>query len=157
MSDFSSGREWTVFELGESLPRFSVLLCFEDTFPGLARKFVDRGADFLAVLTNDAWFGHSSAPYQHLKASVFRAIENGVSVVRSANSGISAFISPVGEIKERVHDSGGEDIFVTGGMTYPVRWEKKWTLYRQGGRLFPYLCLAFLALGIGVKVKGKGV
>ena len=141
VSDFSAGRKLTVFGLGEGGPKFSVLVCFEDIFPGMARKFVDRGADFLAVITNDAWFGRSSAPYQHLQASIFRAIENGVSVVRAANSGVSGFVTPEGRLAERVKNQEGKDTFVMGGMTYPVVWAKEKTFYRRGGWIFPVVCL----------------
>ncbi|MBI2167473.1 MAG: apolipoprotein N-acyltransferase [Candidatus Omnitrophica bacterium] len=142
VGDFNAGREWTVFGLGESGPKFSVLVCFEDIFPGVARKFVGQGADFLTVITNDAWFGRSSAPYQHLQASIFRAIENGVSVVRAANSGVSGFITPEGRVAERVKNQEGKDTFVMGGMTYPVVWAKEKTFYRRGGWIFPVVCLA---------------
>ncbi len=141
VSDFSGGKEFTLFQTAETGPRFSILICFEDIFPALARKFVERGADFLAVLTNDAWFGHSSAPYQHLQASVFRAIENGVSVVRAANTGVSGFITSTGRVVERVKNQEGKDTFVMGGMTYPVIWAKEATPYRKGGWLFPYVCI----------------
>lgn len=148
VSDFSPGRELKVFRLGESGPKFSTLICFEDTFPNLARKFVDRDADFLVVITNDAWFGHSSAPYQHLQASQLRAIENGVSVVRSANTGVSGFITPWGQVTERVRNQENKDTFIIGGMTYPVTLSKEETLYRKGGWLFPYVCLMVLVLGL---------
>ena len=146
VSDFSEGKRFTIFNLKDSGVRFASLICFEDSFPALAREFVKRGADFLVVITNDAWFERSSAPYQHLQASVFRAIENGVSVVRAANTGVSAFITPLGEITERVHNQQGKDTFIMGGMTYPVVLTTENTLYQHGGWLFPYLCLFVLVL-----------
>lgn len=154
VSDFSSGREFTVFRLGESGPRFSVLICFEDTFPDLARKFVNHGANFLTVITNDAWFGHSSAPYQHLEASVFRAIENGVAVVRAANTGISGFITSRGQVVERVKNQEKKDTFVMGGVTYPADTSSEVTLFRRGGWLFPYFCLGVPVFGFLFR-KGK--
>lgn len=77
-----------------------VLICFEAVFPELARGQVRAGADLLVNITNDAWFGRSSAPYQHLAMSAFRAVENRVSLVRAANTGISAFVEPTGRILE---------------------------------------------------------
>ena len=146
VSDFSPGKKLTVFNLEEAKTRFAVLICFEDTFPDLARKFVAGGARFLAVITNDAWFGHSSAPYQHLQASIFRAIENGVSVVRAANTGVSGFITPLGQVAERVRNKENKDTFIIGGMTYPVILTKADTFFQRGGWLFPYGCFLVLVL-----------
>ncbi len=145
VSDFSAGKNHTVFKLPQGIS-FSVLICFEDIFPNLGRAFVDRGANFLAVITNDAWFGRSSAPYQHLQASIFRAVENGVPVVRAANTGISAFVSKKGVVLDRVQDEKGQDIFVFGKKTLTIPLEIDKTLYRQGGYLFPYVALALFVI-----------
>lgn len=67
-------------------------------FPGEARRLRRRGADVLVTLSNDAWFGRSTAPYQHFAHVVLRAVENRVSVVRSANSGISGVVDPLGRV-----------------------------------------------------------
>ena len=75
-----------------------ILICFEVIFPELARAHARKGANILVNLTNDAWFGMTSAPYQHLSMSVFRSVENRLSTIRAANTGFSAFISPQGEI-----------------------------------------------------------
>ncbi len=78
-----------------------ILICFEVIFPELARKQTKAGAALLINLTNDAWFGATSAPHQHLSMAVFRAIENRRPLIRAANTGISAFISTTGEIISR--------------------------------------------------------
>jgi len=78
----------------------SVLICFEDVFPYLARRDVRRGAQILVNLTNDGWFDGTSAPRQHLALSVVRAVENQVPLVRSANTGVSAFVDQAGRIQE---------------------------------------------------------
>jgi apolipoprotein N-acyltransferase len=78
-----------------------VLICFEAIFPGLTRTQSLQGADIIVNLTNDAWFGRTSAPHQHLAMSVFRAVESRLPLVRAANTGISAFIDPKGRIKHR--------------------------------------------------------
>ncbi|MCM8795305.1 MAG: apolipoprotein N-acyltransferase [Candidatus Omnitrophica bacterium] len=118
IGDFTPGREYTLFTLpvagSRVVAKFAVLICFEDLFPKLSRQFVKRGADFLVNITNDAWFGRSAAAYQHLQASVFRAVENRVAVVRAANTGVSAFIAPSGKIISML------EIFNEGKMTSSI-------------------------------------
>ena len=94
--DFASGEKVEPIRM----PKLSagVLICFEVIFPELARTHTREGAEILLNLTNDAWFGRTSAPYQHLSMAVFRAVENRRPLVRSANTGISAFIGPKGKI-----------------------------------------------------------
>jgi len=78
-----------------------ILICFEVIFPELARAHARKGANILVNLTNDAWFGMTSAPYQHLSMTVCRSVENRLPTIRSANTGFSAFISPRGEILKK--------------------------------------------------------
>ncbi len=137
VSDFTAGKELTVFELEKPRIPFSVLICFEDVFPRLARRFAEKGARFLAVITNDAWFGRSGAPYQHLQASIFRALETGLPVVRAANTGVSAVVSSRGEVLGRV-EKDGKDIFKTGFKTLSVPLDDHVTVYRKGGWIVPY-------------------
>jgi apolipoprotein N-acyltransferase len=73
------------------------LICFEDTIPDLSRHAVREGAQILALVTNDAWFNGSIEPVQHLHQAIFRSVENGVPMVRCANSGVSATVDPVGQ------------------------------------------------------------
>jgi len=75
-----------------------VLICYEAIFPELAQKQVERGASILLNISNDAWFGDTSAPQQHLNLSIMRAVEQGRWLARSTNTGISAFVDPVGRI-----------------------------------------------------------
>ena len=151
VSDFSAGHKPVLFKILNGEVAFSTLICFEDVFSGLARAAVQEGADFLAVITNDAWFGNSAAPYQHLQASIFRAIENSVPVVRAANTGVSAFISSTGKVLGRVHDSKGKDIFVTGKQTLDLPLNGRTTSYQRGGWLFPYAALALFAIILAAK------
>lgn len=78
--------------------KIAPLICYEDIFPELARTMVKNGANLLANMTNDAWYGRSSAPYQHLAAAQFRAVETGRAFVRTTNTGISAVIDPTGKV-----------------------------------------------------------
>ncbi|MBI5701696.1 apolipoprotein N-acyltransferase [Candidatus Saganbacteria bacterium] len=81
---------------------FGALICFESTFPEMARQKVKEGADILLVVTNDAWFYDSSAPYEHFNQAIFRAIENRRSVIQCANTGISGFIDPYGRVLKKL-------------------------------------------------------
>ena len=120
------------------------MICFEDTFPFLALRSVEKGAKLLIVITNDAWFGKSAAPYQHLDASIFRAIENGVPVVRSANTGVSAFVDSRGQVLDRVKDQHGNDTFIAGALARSISLGEEKTFYRVKGHQFPLYCLIFL-------------
>jgi len=147
VSDFSAGREYTIFELASEdrrqTVRLGALICFEDVVPELARKFVRKDAQGLVVLTNDAWFGQSAASYQHLQASVFRAVENSVPVIRSANIGVSGFISSKGKVEDRVKNERGYDTWITGVLIRPVAFANPpGTFYQKTGFLFPHVCLA---------------
>jgi len=80
--------------------RIGVLICFESIFPKLAAGWAEKGANLLVNITNDAWFGRSNAPWQHLSMAVFRAVETRRSLVRSANTGVSCVVDPLGRIVE---------------------------------------------------------
>ncbi len=96
---FGVGEPGPVYQVG--IGRFGVLICYESAFEDLARGYRRRGADFLVNITNDAWFGKTSAPYQHAAHLVMRAIENRIGIVRAANSGISEFVDPLGREHKR--------------------------------------------------------
>lgn len=134
IGDFSAGIIQPL-RLGEH--RIGILVCYEGIFPELARAYVNQGSDLLVNVTNDAWYGQSSAPFQHLSMARFRAIENRIWLVRAANTGISAFIDPTGRI------IGATPIFVTLSTTAKVGLGSRPTLYRSIGDALP---LAFLLL-----------
>jgi len=95
--DFAAGDRVTPIRAGPF--SIGILICFEAIFPEIARAHARQGAALLTNLTNDAWFGMTSAPYQHLSMSVFRAVENRLPMIRAANTGFSAFIGPEGKIR----------------------------------------------------------
>ncbi len=133
IGDFSPGE---VSPLPMNGKRLGVLVCYEGIFPELARDYVDEGTDLLVNITNDAWFGRSSAPYQHLAMSRFRAVENRIWLARAANTGISAIIAPSGRITAQT------PIFETRSLAGEVGLGARPTLYRMTGDVFPALCLA---------------
>src|SRR5438093_5663204 len=81
--------------------RVSVAICYEVVYPELVRRFVTGGSELLTTITNDAWFGRTSAPIQHFQQASMRAIENGRYLVRSANTGISGIVDPYGRVLEQ--------------------------------------------------------
>ena len=91
---FTPGRDLPVYQT--AIGRFGVIICYESAFEDLPRKYRGRGADFLVNITNDAWFGRTTAPRQHASHLVLRAIETRMGVARAANSGISEFVDPLG-------------------------------------------------------------
>lgn len=91
---FGRGTDFPIFQVG--VGRFGVAICYESIFEDLARRYRRTGADFLVSITNDAWYGLTSAPYQHESHLVLRAIETRMGIARSANSGISEFLDPLG-------------------------------------------------------------
>lgn len=152
IGDITPGKEYILFGVRSSgsgvRNKFGVLICFEDLFPELSREFVKRGADFLVNMTNDAWYKETSAPYQHLQASVFRAVENRIYLARSANTGVSGFISPQGRIYP-VGGSGGKNIFVQGldSREIPVR-QGPLSLYSRFADAFIFLLCIFVIYSI---------
>lgn len=96
VSDFGVGKKYKNIEVA-AYPAFGALICYEIIFPGEVTGRTNRPS-WLVVLTNDGWYGDSAGPYQHLAAAQMRAVEEGLTIVRSANSGISAVIDPLGRI-----------------------------------------------------------
>ena len=121
--------------------RAGILICFESVFPEISRQWVKAGANLLINLTNDAWYGKSSAPYHSLAMAVLRAVETRRSLVRSANTGVSAFISPTGTIELQ------SEIFVPFAAARAVTLMQGETFWVRYGHLFAPACLAIGLLG----------
>lgn len=137
---FSQGKTATVFSISQV--DFAPLICFEDIFPDLAREAVQRGARFLVNITNDAWFGRSSQPYQHAAYAVFRCVENAVPMVRATNSGLSCFIDRHGRVYHVLRDALGRELCVQGTAVENIRIGGTPTLYTKWGNVFSIYCLA---------------
>ena len=123
-----------------------VLICFEILFPDISRQFVTNGADLLTTVTNDAWFGHTSAAAQHFAIAVLRAVENRRSVARAANTGISGFIDPAG----RVSDTTA--LFTDAVIIRSMPAFTRISFYTRYGDLFAGICLIALGMGFVVKI-----
>ncbi len=118
------------------------LICYEAIFPALTRAAARNGADILINLTNDAWYGRTSAPYQHLSLCVFRAVESRRSFIRAANTGISGFIDPTGRIEAPT------GLFVDAVASHKISALTHQSIYTRIGDVFAWLCLAATALAI---------
>lgn len=126
------------------------LICYEDVFPEISREFVVNGANLLINMTNDAWYGWTSAAYQHLAISIFRAVENRRYVVRATNTGVTAVIDPKGIVELETR------LFTRGIMATGISLLSGLTVYDRIGDLFAYICSLIVILGTGL-VAGRSV
>jgi apolipoprotein N-acyltransferase len=140
VGDFEEGPAGRVLNMPEA--DLGTLICFESIFPYLSRAMVANGANLLVNITNDAWFGRTSAPYQHLAMSVTRAVENRVSLARAANTGISALAAPDGSILWQ------SDLYVPAAHTGAVPLRSGGTFYTKYGDLFAWLSCGLVLLGL---------
>ena len=144
IGDCTPGSEFTIFNImskNGDMYKYGALICFEDIFPDLARNFSKKGADFLINITNDAWFGESNEQLQHAQASVFRAVENRLSIVRAANTGLSCYINPSGIIEDGIYDNNTGSIYAEGFKTFHVLAKKEKTFYTAHGDFVICTCL----------------
>ena len=141
IGDFAAGSTTTVFTLPQA--KFGVLICYEGIFPALTRRFVSQGADLLVNITNDAWFGRTSAPYQHLVMEAVRAIENRVPLVRAANTGFSAVVDIDGRITSRTN------LYETAFIVEDLAWPQVSSFYAHYGDVFVWFCVASTGLMLG--------
>ncbi len=145
--DFASGDRAAVLDLEPA--RVGVLICYEAIFPELSRDLVAGGANLLVNITNDAWFGRSSAPYQHLSMAVFRTVENRVPMARSANTGISALI----DVRGRILQVTG--LFEEATMLGTLQLGDRKTIYSRYGDWFAWSCLTISLLGFGYSLRRR--
>jgi apolipoprotein N-acyltransferase len=133
-----------------SAGKLGLLICYEAIFPEIARETANHGAQLLVNITNDSWYGFSSAPYQHLAIARMRAIETGRYLLRAANTGVSAVIDPRGRVlgtiplglvpttRDRAHPS---ELIPSGQLTRSVALLDGRTVYLIIGDLFAWLCV----------------
>lgn len=125
-----------------------VLICFESIFPEIGRKWVLKGANYLVNLTNDAWYGKSSAPHHSLAMSVFRAVETRRNLVRSANTGISGIINPLGQMVEK------SPLFEPWAAAGTIKLLDGQTFFVRFGYLFGPFCF-LISLGLFLRLRKK--
>jgi len=148
VGEFNRGDAYVSLHSGRA--RIGSLICYEDIFPEISRHHTRAGANLLINLTNDAWYGDSSALPQHLSFSPFRAVENRRSLVRATNNGLTASVDPLGRIRETLPPFGRgilfDDVSLVSLSTFYVRW----------GDVFVYGCMGIvgimLLLGIMRKI-----
>jgi apolipoprotein N-acyltransferase len=137
ISEFSAGTEPVVF--ATSFGRLAPSICYEAIFPADVRDFVAAGADVLINITNDAWFGPTPTPHQHLALTTFRAVEHRTWLVRAANSGVSAFVAPDGRIVR------ASPLFARGVLMGEITSRAQTTFYSRYGDVFAWSAVAFAA------------
>ncbi|MBM2838958.1 MAG: acyltransferase [Deltaproteobacteria bacterium] len=150
IGDFSTGDGIKTLKMSDA--EVGTIICYEGIFPNLSRKIVKEGANLFVNITNDAWFGRTSAPFQHLSMYSLRAVENRVPVVRAANTGVSAFIDERGVV------TSSTGIFERGYLKAQVYVSGSKSFYTRFGDLFAYVCAiaTLVLLTVAVKIVPKG-
>lgn len=128
----------------DTITKTACVVCFESVYPNVVRKFVDSGANFLTIITNDGWYMGTPGPLQHQRFAIMRAIETRRSIARTANTGISCFITPYGSIVGETD----ENVRTTTTATIELRDDR--TLYTEWGDWWAYLCLIIAGGMLGV-------
>ena len=124
----------------------SPLICFEDLFPQIGRKAAAGGADFLVNLTNDGWFGESAEQWQHEAGAIFRAVENGMPLIRCCNNGVTCWVDGNGHEREIFRDATGS-VYGQGVMIFELPLPKHGvTFYTRHGDWFGWICVAITVL-----------
>jgi len=139
-TDFSPGTSMVMLPIGSHLT--STAICYEVVYPSLVRQAVLAGSELLTTITNDAWYGNSSAPYQHFAMASMRAIEEGRYMARAANTGISGVVDPYGRVV------GQSALFAQVALVDEVRLLTIRTIYSTLGDVVAYVAMAILAAGL---------
>jgi apolipoprotein N-acyltransferase len=154
---FTAGTRSVPFDLGDLDVQTSVLICFEDVFPQVARTDVEPRTDFLVNLTNDGWFGRSAAQWQQATTALFRTVENGVPLVRVCNNGLTCWIDRFGRLRQILRDTQGS-VYGEGFMLVelplpPAGLDHALTFYTRHGDWFGWGCCAVT----GVMLVSRGL
>ena len=145
VSSFTPGERPVLLPIGDRL--VNTAICYEVVYGNLIRRMVRDGSELLTTITNDAWYGWSSAAYQHWDQAAMRAIENGRYLARAANTGVSGFVDPYGRVLQK------SKLFEDAVLVDNVRLRRTETLYTRGGDLIAWLSLAFTAAALLVTTR----
>jgi apolipoprotein N-acyltransferase len=145
---FNPGTSVVLLPVGSHV--VSTAICYEVVYPALIRRAVEGGSQLLTTITNDGWYGRSSAPFQHFAMASMRAIEQGRYLARSANTGISGVVDPYGRV---VRQSA---IFEQVGLVEQVRLLTSRTLYSALGDAIAYVAIALTAAALLTVGRGRG-
>jgi apolipoprotein N-acyltransferase len=140
VSAFSPGTRVTMLPVNGHM--VSTAICYEVTYPALAREAVREGSELLTTITNDAWYGESSAAFQHFEMATMRAIEQGRYLVRAANTGISGIVDPYGRVVIKTN------LFETVAVVGEARFVQARTVYATIGDLAAHLSAAIVVLAL---------
>jgi len=140
VSAFTPGTDPVLLPVGDHLA--STAICYEVIFPNLINRFVRDGSELLTTITNDAWYGRSSAAYQHWDQASMRAIEQGRYLARAANTGISGFVDPYGRVLQKT------ELFKQDIVLGDLRFITSRTVYSRIGDLVAWLSLAVVAAAL---------
>ncbi|MCL2688460.1 MAG: apolipoprotein N-acyltransferase [Chitinispirillia bacterium] len=140
-ASFKQGEEETIWRINENL-EIAPYICYEIIFPSFVQRRLKESTNLIVNITNDGWFGRSSGPYQHAAMSQMRSIENGISMSRSANSGISMHVDPYGRIISRTK------LYERAIITNDVPVYRVATFYNRFGDWFVTFCLLLTIAGI---------
>ncbi len=154
---FTAGESPITFDLAELGAKTSLLICFEDVFPHYAREHAEEDIDFLVNITNDGWFGDGAAQWQQAASAAFRAVENGLPLVRCANNGLSCWIDRCGAMNNVAFDDS-TDVYRAGFkiVTVPMpspETKSHRTFYNQHGDVFGWGCVVVTAVILAPRIR----
>jgi len=143
VGDFARGTERKVFDLNGT--RVGVFICYESVFPNEVREFTANGAQVLVNISDDLWYGETSAPGQHLQMSRMRAMESHRWLLLATNNGTTASIDPFGRVVKRTQRN------VRTAVVVPYAPQNESTFYSRNGDVFAWACVIISLLAVFVR------
>jgi apolipoprotein N-acyltransferase len=144
ISDFTPGSQYSIAQLPEG--KFGTFICYEAIFPSEVRRFTANGAELLVTISNDGWFGRSSAPEQHMAMARVRAVENRRWLLRDTNNGYTESIDPYGRTAAQLQ------LDIRGQLDAPYNFRSDLTPYARFGDWFSWLCIIVTIVLLGMAI-----